>query len=53
MIEIFKDKKRFGKWSIRNGMLRTTCVVDNLSEKNLMTIYKRIGKILKIETIKK
>jgi len=47
-IEIFKDTTNKGKWCIRNGLVRTNAVVDKLSEQNLLTIYRQIGKIMKI-----
>jgi len=53
MVEIFEDKEKRGEWTIRNGMFRNNCVVDRLSEGNLLTIYKKIGKILSIPDFKK
>ena len=53
MIQIFKDIKNRGKWIIRTGMLKDHCVLDNLSEQNLRTIYRNIGKLLKIHDWKK
>jgi len=52
MIQTFQDKDT-KKWCIRNGMFRTNCVVCNLSEHNLQTIHRQIGKILKIPDYKK
>jgi hypothetical protein len=54
MVVIFqdKDKKIFGKYTIRNGF-RENSTCGGLTERNLMTIYKKIGKILRIPDYKK
>ena len=47
MIELFFEKDK-GTYVIRNGLFRNNCCVDKLSEQNLMTLHRKISKIMKI-----
>lgn len=51
-IELNFDKDK-GKYFIRNGLFRTNCVIDNIKEVDLLSLYRKIGRVLKIPDWKK
>lgn len=48
-IELFKEKDG---WVIRNGMQRSGCYIDKISDKQLLKLFKLIEKVYENRTNK-